>query len=205
MSNEWDEYAAGWTTDPSVQEYADKAYAELVKVIDPQGLRILDFGCGTGHLTEKLAAQAQHVVALDGSAEMIRYLQQKQLEKVTTIAAYLTPELIAQKTELQTPFDLIVASSVCSFLPDYEAALGHFKRLLKPGGLFLQWDWLLPNTTAQENDTQPSFGFTMVQVEAALISRGFTEIKLNQPYSMTSDKGGEEITMPVLMAMAKKV
>lgn len=205
MSNEWDEYAAGWSTDPAVQQYANKAYAELIKVVDLQGLRILDFGCGTGQLTEKLVAQADDIVALDGSAEMIHYLEQKQLQKVIGIAGFLSPDLIEQHVSLQKPFDLIVASSVCSFLADYESTLGLFKKLLKPSGVFVQWDWLLPDASAQESKSQSSFGFTRQQVKVALTGQGLANVELSQPFAMTSDKGGEEMIMPVLMAQANKV
>ncbi|MCH8334286.1 MAG: class I SAM-dependent methyltransferase [Proteobacteria bacterium] len=41
---------------------------------------------------------------------------------------------------LTEKFDLVVASSVCSFLPDYNSTLRDLSSALKPGGLFVQWE-----------------------------------------------------------------
>jgi len=47
--------------------------AELVDLLDPQpGERILDLGCGTGHLAARIAARGARVVGLDASEKMIR-------------------------------------------------------------------------------------------------------------------------------------
>jgi trans-aconitate methyltransferase len=44
----------------------------VLELLAPQaGERILDVGCGTGHLTKKIAASGAEVVGLDSSAEMI--------------------------------------------------------------------------------------------------------------------------------------
>ena len=65
VSESWDQYAAEWDTNPAVILYAQKAYETLTGVVDPVGLDVLDFGCGTGLLTEKIAAVANRIVALD--------------------------------------------------------------------------------------------------------------------------------------------
>ncbi len=45
---------------------------ELVRVLAPQrGERILDVGCGTGHLTKRIAESGANVIGLDSSDEMI--------------------------------------------------------------------------------------------------------------------------------------
>ena len=42
---------------------------------------------------------------------------------------------------VQPVFDLIVASSVCAFVPDYQQTLSDLQLLLKEDGVFVQWDW----------------------------------------------------------------
>ena len=47
--------------------------AGLLELLDSKpGERILDIGCGTGHLTAQIAATGAYVIGIDCSAEMIR-------------------------------------------------------------------------------------------------------------------------------------
>jgi len=38
-------------------------------------------------------------------------------------------------------YDLVVCSSVCSFLHDYPGTAADLTSLLRSGGLFVHWDW----------------------------------------------------------------
>ena len=142
LNNEWDEYAESWDIDPAVDEYANKAFDELVKTVNLEGLTVLDFGCGTGTLTQLISPKVKSIIAIDPSAEMIKFLNKKSLTNVKTISNYLCEDVIKKHPELSSKFDLIIASSVCGFLPSYEETLTLLKSLLKVNGIFIQWDWL---------------------------------------------------------------
>ncbi len=190
MSNEWDEYAENWDVDPTVEKYARKAFSELVDNLNIDGLTVLDFGCGTGVLTQFMSPAVKSIVAIDPSSEMIKYLDNKALDNVSSIADYLSEELVQNRPELANKFDLIVASSVCGFLPDYEATLSLLKSLIKEGGVFVQWDWL---SIDDSSDT----GLSEKRVKQAFIVNDFVNTKITCPFIMSSSKGD----MPVLMAM----
>ena len=54
-----------------------KKVGDLIDLLDPQpGERILDLGCGTGHLTAKIAERGAEVIGLDASASMIAQARQ---------------------------------------------------------------------------------------------------------------------------------
>ena len=192
MGNEWDEYAESWDVDASVQEYANKAFENLSNVINIDGLTVFDFGCGTGSLTQLLSPRVKDIVALDGSSEMIKLLTKKNLSNVSTISGFLTKDLIDGHPHLANKFDLIVASSVCGFLPDYEMTLRLLKSLLKSGGVFIQWDWLSNNDSSET-------GLSENRVLRALKASEFIDIQVKKPFDMNSSKG----TMKVLMAVGK--
>lgn len=192
MSNEWDEYAENWDVDPSVEQYAKNAFSELLDSININGLTVLDFGCGTGALTQLMSPSVESIVAIDPSSEMIKLLDKKALNNVTSICDYLSSELVQNFPELENKFDLIVASSVCGFLPDYEMTLSLLKSLLKKDGLFVQWDWL-------SEDDSSGMGLSEKRVKQAFLASGFVSIKVNSPFIMNSSKGN----MPVLMAIGK--
>lgn len=193
MSNEWDPYAAEWDRDPAVQAYARLAYDSLRATVDPAGLRVLDFGCGTGSLTERLCPAAAQIVALDASPGMTDILAQKALADVTVLTGELSADWAARQPALAPPFDLIVASSVCSFLADYAGTLAQLHGLLSPGGLFVQWDWLA-------SDESATMGLTPARVEAALQQQGFEAVEVRRAFEMDSPNGRQ----PVLMAVARR-
>ena len=193
MSDDWDRYAAGWDRDEDVRFYADQAFASLVAHVDVRGAdwrhrRVLDFGCGTGLLAEKLAPLVKGVVAVDTSAEMIGELERKQLRNVQAIRADLDDPAIRSAASWFADFDLIVASSVCGFLPHYERTVATLCQALNANGIFVQWDWLASG--------DGSTGLSLDRVSAALDEAGLEDVLVREVFSMSSDEG----RMPVLMA-----
>jgi len=195
LTNEWDEYAEQWELNPAVNEYANNAFNALeAEIFLNEALTVLDFGCGTGALTELINSKVKQVVAIDPSTKMIEQLKNKKLINVVTIADYLSNKSIEGHQSLNTKFDLIIASSVCAFLPDYQSTLNLLKNLLKDEGVFVQWDWL-------SEDESASMGLTKNTVNKALTMIGFNHIIIKVPFSIASEKQN----MPVMMAIAKTI
>ncbi|MBT3700821.1 MAG: class I SAM-dependent methyltransferase [Alphaproteobacteria bacterium] len=190
--NEWDERADDWDTNLSTSVYADKAYNELTQAVRLNGQRVFDFGCGTGLLTERLSSGVKEIVALDSSPKMIERLKQKTLPNVFPIANFLTRSVVENNTLLRQKFDLITASSVCAFLPDYEGTLSLLRSLMMPNGVYVQWDWLSTSENTED-------GFTERRVKQALTDTGFKNISISQPFEM----GVAPDILTVLMAVAK--
>jgi SAM-dependent methyltransferase len=149
MAGEWDDLAGG---------YASGFYENLWKQTGldpaPEHLTVVDFGCGTGLLTTKLRKVCSKVVAIDASPKMIEAVEEKirggEWDNVQAFAAVLgdlssANESIRQQVEgLYGTVDLIVASSVMSFIPaeDMEATMKVIGRLLKKEtGIFCHSDW----------------------------------------------------------------
>lgn len=190
MSESWDEYAAGWDSNEAVIAYADNAYLALKNTVELEGCRILDFGCGTGLLTERLSNTASSVVALDPSQKMISVLENKRLKNVATIASELDQNLINDNSLLSPKFDLVVASSALAFVPDYAKALKLLKQLLNKGGCLVQWDWL-------KGERDQGYGFTEQQIKSALTEAGFSECSTSVPFSLQSDGNALDVLMGV--------
>lgn len=192
MSDNWDDYAEGWDTNPAVISYSNRAYQALTALTELTACKVLDFGCGTGLLTEKIAQHASAVVALDPSAKMLTVLDNKQLANVATVAAELSPALINNDTRLQAGFDVIVASSSLAFVPDYIATLKLLKPLLAADGLLVQWDWL------QAPDSE-GMGFSVNEIESAYKLAGYNHVTTTTAFSLEGPDGN----MPVVMAYAQ--
>jgi len=67
-----------------------------------------------------MAKSAKQIVAADTSEKMIEVLSNKKLNNVEAIIGELSEETINTYPILKDKFDLIVASQVCAFLPNYE-------------------------------------------------------------------------------------
>ena len=192
MSDNWDEYAKDWDSNPDVIKYATLAFNSLSKNNDPSGLKVLDFGCGTGLLTEKVASVADSVLAVDASPKMINILKNKKLCNVDTLACEISDESIEANQILKVGYDLIIASSVCAFVPNFEKTLSNLKSLLNPGGIFIQWDW-------KSTENEPDFGFDDDSIRDIYSKVGLSTIKITTEFSLKSEKG----TMDVIMGIAK--
>ena len=192
MSEGWDEYAEGWDNNAHVMDYSEKVFSSLSSVLDISNLRVLDFGCGTGLLTERMSPLAKEVVALDTSKKMIDVLNNKNLPNVVALSEELSETLIEENNVFTDKFDLIVASSVCSFLTDYEKTLTVIRSALKSGGIFIQWDWLSATQGAD-------YALSIEEVKSAYNTAGLMTKFVDKSFSM-EDKEGE---MPVLIGIAE--
>lgn len=193
MADSWDDYADEWDRNEQVRDYAERAFASLTEKFDLghedwRSKRILDFGCGTGLLTERLSPLVGEIVAVDSSQKMVMTLQNKAMSNVMAVCVDLDDDAVRSGCTWFSEFDLIVASSVCGFLPGYESTLKLLSKALVARGAFVQWDWL-----ASEGD---DFGLTRERVRGALAAAGFSQIEIDTPFQLTAQSQAK----PVLMA-----
>ncbi len=194
MSETWDEHAENWDREEGVQFYASQAFAALSSHVnvcgnDWQNKRVLDFGCGTGLLTEKLAPLVGEVIAIDTSHKMIDVLRGKKILGVTAICADIDDHSV-RSAAWCSEFDLVVASSVCGFLPNYEATVGILSQTLSTTGYFVQWDWL---STGDDES-----GLTIDRVSNAFTGANLRSIFVDRAFDIAFD----DEKMPVLMGVA---
>lgn len=127
--NEWDgdryDEAVGFVT-----EYGD----DVVDLLDPRpGERVLDLGCGTGHLTatvDEAVGGEGEVVGIDRSAEMVAEAR----------AAH--PDLRfdcvdATTFEASDPFDAVFSNAALHWIDDQEAVTERVAAALDPGGRYV--------------------------------------------------------------------
>ena len=178
---EWDQHAADWDGRAAVQTYAVKAFRSLTSLAEETGFSLagcsaLDFGCGTGLLTERLANICAHIDAFDTSPSMRDVLSAK-IDR----HQWRHVRLLDQLPPAPQRYDLIVCSSVLSFVDDYpemvDMLLGH----LAMGGLFVQWDWELDPSDDQ------SHGFTREQIRRTLTEAGLTSVAVGVAFEVTVD------------------
>jgi len=95
---------------------------------------VLDAGCGSGRVTELLAARLPHgrVVALDGSAAMIDAARER-LAPFGPRVEYLVTDL-GLPLPLAQPVDAILSTATFHWVPDHDALFANLAAVLRPGG-----------------------------------------------------------------------
>lgn len=184
-TDEWAEHAGGWDDDPAARAYAAAAHRSLLEVVADHGLglagtHVLDFGCGTGLLTELLVDTVGPIDAVDTSPTMLAVLDRKVADRAWTTVTL--GSVVPDST-----FDLIVCSSVCSFLDDYPATVADLVGRLRPGGVFVQWDW--------ERVGDDPHGLGRDEIRSALTLAGLEQIDVRTAFSVDV---GEQTMDPLI-------
>ncbi|EIT7125995.1 class I SAM-dependent methyltransferase [Vibrio parahaemolyticus] len=191
MAQDWDGLAKNWESNPATEQFAQSVFAQLQQLTQLDGIKVLDFGCGTGRLSQLLSPIVKDIVALDASEAMIEELDKKELLNVEPVVDALSRGLVAQHPAFRGQFDLVVASSVLAFVDDVESSLDIAHSLLNEGGYFVHFDWVAES----EQD-----GFTLSRSENALSNAGFVDVEAKKVFDITSD--GQ--IMSVLMGVGRR-
>ncbi len=108
-----------------------KMAAGLVELLEPKpGERILDIGCGTGHLTAQIAASGAMIRGIDQSEEMIRQAREKFPELQFDV-------MDAREIKLNESFDAVFSNATLHWIKEPERVIQGISRILRPGGRFV--------------------------------------------------------------------
>lgn len=95
--------------------------------------RVLDLGCGGGHVAFNVAAQVRDVVAYDLSAEMLDVVARAARER--GLANVTTRQGVAEALPFEdASFDVVLSRFTAHHWSDFRAGLREARRVLKPGG-----------------------------------------------------------------------
>lgn len=126
---------------------------------------VLDLGCGTGSLTELLAAEGYDMIGVDNAADMLEIAVEKKLASGRDIL-YLLQDM----RELELYGTVAAAVSICdsiNYILDYRELVRVFSLVnnyLDPGGIFIfdlntkyKYQKILGESTIAENREEGSF------------------------------------------------
>jgi trans-aconitate methyltransferase len=105
--------------------------ADLLELLAPRaGERILDLGCGTGHLTRRIADAGAEVVGLDIDTGMIEQARRHY-------PGLRFEQGDAADFSVAEPCDAVFSNAALHWVRDAEAAVRCIARALRPGGRFV--------------------------------------------------------------------
>jgi len=151
--------------DPSRFEYCSAE--ELVGAAGLAGDdTVLDVGSGTGFYTDRLAAVAERVYAVDVQAAMAAYYREKG------VPAAVHP-IAADAARLPLPADAVdIAVSTMTYHELPADARGELARVVRPGGRLVVVDWTAAGTGATGPPLEERFDAWTAA--AAIADAGFT-------------------------------
>lgn len=153
---------------------------ELIEQFHPTPRAMIDVGCGTGLLAEKIREQFNdvHITGADVSGEMLEKARQRFADDENTRWHIAPAEALPVDDHT---FDLLTCTNAFHLIKEHDAALTEFKRVLQPGGTLVVTDWCRDALTIKAL----AFGYkvlpghprrirTLDELTAVVESNGFT-------------------------------
>lgn len=127
-------YAARVPADPDSSPTVEGvATRQLLAALgDVTGQRVLDLGCGEGHVARRVHASGGEVTGLDLSSELLRIARQRGAG-----IEYVHGDAQDLRAFLDATFDLVYSNLALMDIPDLSATYSEVHRILRPGGRFV--------------------------------------------------------------------
>ncbi len=137
-TNLYDDYATEYAEYISDQYGEDSSFIRhllvprlLAYAGDVAGRRVLDAGCGEGHIARMLAQRGAEVTAIDLAPRLLTIARERD---PGTSTAYLAYDLSRPLPQYRECFDLVVSNLVLPDMDDYRGYIATLGDVLKPGG-----------------------------------------------------------------------
>jgi ubiquinone/menaquinone biosynthesis C-methylase UbiE len=174
---DFDKGAAAWDENPGrVRLAGEVADAISREVTLNAGMDVLDFGCGTGLITLRLAPLVRSVTGVDSSQGMLDVLAANIARQNLTNVRTLRLD-VERGDILPGCYDLIVSSMTLHHIQDIGALLGQFRKVVLPSGRLCLADLDLDSGQFHsDNQGVLHFGFDRTVLRRAFLDAGFEEV-----------------------------
>jgi SAM-dependent methyltransferase len=199
-TSHFDAVAAGWDSDPDKVARAGevaRAVADAVP-LTPQ-TRLLEYGAGTGLVSQALADRVGPVTLADNSAGMRAVLGEKIAAGALPGARVWDLDLESQPAPAET-FDLVVTSLVLHHVHGLDRVLRRFAELLAPGGHLCIADLDREDGAFHGHDFDGHRGFSRAELAARLVDAGLADVSVRDCTHLVK----EGATYSVFLAVARK-
>jgi ubiquinone/menaquinone biosynthesis C-methylase UbiE len=195
-TNSFDERAATWDDDPAKVERAD-AVARAIRGAIPldRSMRMLEYGAGTGLVTQALQGSVGPVTLADTSKGMREVIQDKIDAGAITNARVWELDLATQPAPDER-FDLVVTVMTLHHVTNVHSVLSGFADLLDEGGHLCVVDLDEEDGSFHGADFEGHHGFERSRLSSHLTGAGFTEIAFRDCHDVV--RGG--VRYPLFLA-----
>lgn len=175
----FDERAATWDDDPDKVRRAQEVAEAVAAAVPLTGAeRMLEYGAGTGQVSQALQDRVGPITLADTSAGMRAVMA----DKIATGALPSDARVVALDVEMQQVpqerFDLVVGSLVLHHVQQLDAALAALADLLTPGGHLAIADLDQEDGSFHQHDFDGHHGFDRAELVADLEAVGLVEVRV---------------------------
>jgi 2-polyprenyl-3-methyl-5-hydroxy-6-metoxy-1,4-benzoquinol methylase len=184
----FDARAATWDDDPDKVERARvvaRAIRDRVR-LDPS-VRMLEYGAGTGLVTQALRGAVGPVTLADTSTGMREVIERKIASGDLADARVWSVDLATEGAPAGEEFDLIVTVQALHHIADVHALLERFADLLRDGGHLCVVDLEAEDGSFHGADFAGHHGFHRAELEADLERAGFSDVTFERCHEVVRD------------------
>jgi predicted TPR repeat methyltransferase len=198
--NRFDDRAATWDDDPAKVERAEKIALAIREAIPVEpSMRMLEYGAGTGLVTQALREAVGPVTMVDTSAGMRAVMADKIASGALSDARVWDLDLAIGPIPPEQ-FDLIVTVLTLHHIPSLEPVLANFATLLVHGGYLCIADLEEEDGSFHGDGFDGHHGFNHSKLESLLDRAGFTNVTFVRCHHVVRDSG----TYPLFLATCSR-
>jgi 2-polyprenyl-3-methyl-5-hydroxy-6-metoxy-1,4-benzoquinol methylase len=132
----WDKAANTYDQEEKKDEQAIIRIIEKTRKYLNMSDIVLDFGCGTGQISNEIAGNVKLIHALDTSSKMIEIAKEKAGGRKIENSDYTHTSIFDGRYKPGS-LDVILAFYILHLVEDTDKVMERMKELLKPGGLMI--------------------------------------------------------------------
>lgn len=201
----FDKEARNWDNNPEKVSRARIFAKEILAFIKPdKKMKAMEFGSGTGLLSEQVKDHFQSISLVDTSEGMIEVLKEKILEKnLSNFHPYLTD--LTKEEFHQKDLDVIYTSMTLHHIHDTDQILKVFHSLLNDKGFLCVADLEKEDGTFHSDKNFDGHkGFDKDELNEVLKRNKFKMVYYSQPVTLKREKEGNIKEFPLFLMIAQK-
>jgi ubiquinone/menaquinone biosynthesis C-methylase UbiE len=205
----FDNKAADWDSSARRAALADAVSRAIIAHM-PVGKpgNALEFGCGTGLVTTRIASHCSRLTAVDSSREMLRMLNEKIVASAIPNVVPLHLDFSNPETalELTGEYDFICSSMTLHHIPDTESFLRELAGHMSPGGTLAIADIDAEDGLFHDDATEKvHHGFDRTALTGLLEASGFSSVSFMTAHVIEKkNRAGKRASYPVFLVTAVK-
>jgi 2-polyprenyl-3-methyl-5-hydroxy-6-metoxy-1,4-benzoquinol methylase len=199
MSERFNQAAQGWDKGDMRQNIAQSVFQTITsRIALLKEMNIMDFGCGTGLLSFKIAPMVNRVAGVDLSEKMLEQLSLKNSSSSEVIALYHN----LLEVPLDEKFNGIVSSMAMHHVEDTAELFRAFHDHLKRDGFIAIADLEAEDGLfhTHGNDGVHHFGFDRDALRQTIENAGFEHVRFHHAYTVEKENGN----YPIFLVTATK-